>query len=91
LVTFLVAPQDYSKVGARIKAMAGDFAYLIRFLDNEGKEYYGNLIEAKAAINLIGSKAQVVLGNPFDGLTVTDEEKTISKVYPPPEVVRPSG
>ncbi|KAJ4032008.1 hypothetical protein ACKLNR_002902 [Fusarium oxysporum f. sp. zingiberi] len=65
--------------------MAGDFAYLIRFLDNEGKEYYGNLIEAKAAINLIGSKAQVVLGNPFDGLTVTDEEKTISKVLCPLE------
>ncbi|KAH7142941.1 fumarylacetoacetate hydrolase family protein [Dactylonectria estremocensis] len=67
--------------------MAGDFAYLIRFLDNEGKECYGNLTEAKTALDLIGSKAQVVLGNPLVGLTVTDEEKTISKFTVPSQPV----
>lgn len=60
--------------------MASDFAYLIRFLDEEGETCYGNLTEAKTEQDLIGSKVQVVRGNPFTSLKITDEEKTITKV-----------
>ncbi|KAH7121714.1 hypothetical protein EDB81DRAFT_665865 [Dactylonectria macrodidyma] len=67
----------------RNKAMASDFEYLIRFLDEEGKTRYGNLTEAKPAQDLIGFKVQVVQGNLFAGLNVTAEEKTITKVLCP--------
>ncbi|RFU27358.1 hypothetical protein B7463_g8980, partial [Scytalidium lignicola] len=59
------------------------FDYLLRFVDTQGDVVYGNLPEQISLDDLVGSKVQLLTGDPLTGFQKTDETRTVKNVRCP--------
>ncbi|KAL5320284.1 hypothetical protein ACEPPN_011085 [Leptodophora sp. 'Broadleaf-Isolate-01'] len=65
--------------------MGANFDVLVRFVNDEGKIQYGNLLEPMD--DAIGSQAEVLTGNPIAGFQKTGKTQTIKKFQVPSQPV----
>ena len=61
-------------------ASSAAFQRLIRFVDSNGKEYYGDLGAEAQADQIHGKPVPVLTGSLAEGFKPTSEEKTVAKV-----------